>query len=145
MLKVTAYGSLLFFICINLSLYFLNTTQVLPNYRQSPYEEPTGIQEQLMFIDVSAASIIGAAGIIGVGFLIGAIMNRLVLGATMGLVIFVLTLLVPPIQWLLFGLPVFLSQLGVHIAFVTVIETLMAVVWFWFLIGLLAQRSQWEQ
>jgi hypothetical protein len=144
-MKVTAYGTLVFFICLNLSLYFLNTTQVLPNYRISPFEDPTGIQGQMTFIDISAASLIGGLGVIGVGFLIGAMLGRLVLGATLGLIVFTLTLLGPPIQWILFGFPTFLAQIGVHFAIVTLIETLMAVVWFWFLLGFIGQRSTWEQ
>lgn len=144
-MRVTAYGTLIFFICINLSLYLLNTTQVLPNYQVSPYEDPEGITDQLIFIDLSATNVIGGLGIIGVGTIIGFILKRLVLGATLGLIVFTLTLLVPPIQWILFGFPIFLGQLGVHIAIVTIIETLMAVVWFWFLLGFIGQRATWEQ
>jgi len=144
-MKVTAYGTLIFFICLNLSLYLLNTTQVLPNYQVSPYEDPTGIQEQLVFIDISAYSLIGGLGVIGVGFLVGFIIGKFLLGATLGLIVFTLTLLVEPIQWILFGFPTFLGQIGVHIAIVTIVETLMAIVWFWFLLGFIGQRSTWEQ
>ena len=143
-MKVTAYGSLIFFVCLNLSLYLLNTTQVLPNYTQSPYEEPAGIQDKLIHFDLSATNLLIGVTVLGVGAIIGYITGHLVFGGTIAIVLLALDLIFPVVKWILFGFPIFLGQIGVPLVITVIIQTLMAVIWFWFIMGMIGQRGGWE-
>lgn len=143
-MKVTAYGTLLFFICLNLSLYLLNETSVLPNYEQSPYEEPAEIQS--IFLNVSVGNVLLMAGTsLTIVAIIKILTGNFIFGGTVGLILFALQALFPAVQWILFGFPIFLGQIGVPFVITTIIQTLMAVVWAWFIIGFIGQRSTWEQ
>lgn len=143
-MKVTAYGSLIFFICLNLSLFLLNETEMLPNYELSPYEEPEQIQS--IFLNVSIGNILLMAGTsLTIVAIIKILTGNFIFGGTVGLILFALQALFPAVQWILFGFPIFLGQIGVPYMITAVIQTLMAVVWAWFIIGFIGQRSIWEQ
>ncbi len=75
------------------------------------------------------------------GTLIGLIFGNLVNGGLLALVLFALNMLFPVVRWVVVGFPLFLLELGIHQAIVTGITALMAVVWFWFLLGMLGQRQ----
>lgn len=144
-MRVTAYSLVLFFVCLNLSLFLLNNTQVLPDYRVSPFEEPEGIQAHLISFDISGSTLLMAGTALSVWVIISALTGNLIFGGTVALILFALTMLFPVVRWILYGFPIFLQQVGVPTVIVTVIEALMAVVWFWFILGFVGQRSQWEQ
>lgn len=57
-MKLTAFAIILFFVCLNVSLYMINETAVLPYWQQSPYEEPAGITGRLVHLDLSAENLL---------------------------------------------------------------------------------------
>lgn len=144
-MKVTAYGSVVFFVCLNLSLYLLNETQVLPNYQMSPFEEPTGITSRLIDFDITVDELLLAGIPLAVAGIIFFVTGNFIFGGTVAIILFALQLLFPVVRWILYGFPIFLGQIGVPIPIVYVIEALLAVVWCWFMIGFIGQRSAWEQ
>lgn len=141
MSRLGAYGIILFFICINVSLYMLNEFQVVGDFEQPPYETPTGIQDMLLNVDLSGENLLMGGTIIAVGIIFGFITGHLVYGGTIALILFALDLLLPVVRWVLFGFPVFLTQIGVDAVIVTSLNVLMAVVWFWFFLGFVGQRQ----
>jgi len=135
-MRVTAYSILLFFVCLNVSLYLLAETEVLPYY-QPAYESPSDITTRL----------VGSLTILTVGALVAFVVGNWLVGAA-ALALFALNLLVPVFSWIFFGFPNFLTQLasatGDSALVLTVtgsMNALMAVVWFWFLIGFISQRT----
>jgi len=144
-MKVTAYGSVVFFVCLNLSLYLLNETQVLPSYQLSPYEEPAGITAALIDFNITADELLLAGIPLAVAGIIFFVTGNFIFGGTVAIILFALQLLFPIVRWILFGFPIFLGQIGVPVTIVYVIEALLAVVWSWFMIGFIGQRSSWEQ
>lgn len=132
-MRVTAYALIVFFICLNLSFYIIAETEVLPEYK-APYEKPTGIESQ--FTNVLTLTIVT---VIGAG--ISAIMGRFLLGATISLIIWVLGYFLPIVSWVFVGFPRFLAQMGVPEVIYVSLSALMAVVWFWFIMGVFSQRT----
>lgn len=142
--NVTAYALLVFFVSLNLSLYLLNETEVLPDYRQSAYEEPAGMID--IFGTLTLESLLMVAGTsLTVGGLLALFTGNLALAGTVGLILMALQMVFRIVRWILFGFPIFLGQLGIPSVIVLTIEVLMAVVWGWFIIGFVGQRSGWEQ
>jgi hypothetical protein len=139
-MKVTAFGLLLFFVALNVSLYVINETAILP-YKQSPYEEPSGIIGRLVHLDLSTQNLaIGGAGLT-VFVILGWITGHLLFGGTVAIVLFAMSLLFEPLKWLIFGFPTFLGQMGVPLIVYTPLTALMSVVFFWFLLSFVAQRQ----
>lgn len=140
-MKLTAFGILLFFVSLNVSLYMIRETGVLPDYETiSPYEEPSGISGRLISVDVSTGNLVMAGTALIMAVIIGWATGHLLFGGTLGIILFSLTIFFPALSWVILGLPRFLQQMGVPLAVYTGITALLAVVWFWFLMGFLAQR-----
>jgi len=140
-MKLTAFGIILFFVCLNVSLYLINETAVLPHWQQSPYEEPSGIIGRLIHLDLSAENLLIGIVPLTVSWILGWISGHLLFGGTLGIIIFAMDLCFPVIKWVVFGLPIFLSQMGVPLVVYTSMTALMSVVWFWFLLSFIAQRQ----
>lgn len=140
-MRVTAFSILLFFVSLNLSLYFINETQILPYMEQPPYTSPEDIGSHLVLVDVSAQNLLIGGSILAVGFVVGWITGRMIYGGTVAIILFAMDLLFPVVRWTLFGFPLFLNQLGVHYALTTIFSTVVSLVFFWFIIGFIGQRQ----
>jgi hypothetical protein len=140
-MKVTAFGLLLFFVALNVSLYVINETAILPYYKQSPYEEPQGIINRLVHLDLSTSNLAIGGAALTVFIILGWITGHLLFGGTVAIVLFAMSLLFEPLKWLIFGFPTFLGQMGVPLIVYTPLTALMSVVFFWFLLGFVAQRQ----
>lgn len=140
-MKLTAFGIILFFVCLNLSLYLINETSVLPSYQQSPYETPEGISGRLVHLDLSTSNLAIGTTLLAVFVVIGYITGHLLFGGTVAIILFAFDLLFPVAKWIVFGFPIFLAQMGVPLVVYTTLTALFSVVWFWFLLGLVAQRQ----
>ena len=132
-MKVNAFGVLFFFICLNLSCYVLNEIEAVPYYMEG-VETPESIK------DITYTRVLSSISILVGGTLVGILFNTLVYGATIALIICVINLIFPVVDWLILGFPNLLLQMGVPEVIYTVIGTLFAAVWFWFLLGIIAQR-----
>lgn len=140
-MRITAFSLILFFICLNLSIYLINETGALTGVGKSPYTNPDEITWLIMGIDISSGDLVLGVVTIGVGFAVGLLTGQLILGGTLALILFAINLVIPVLKWVLFGFPIFLGQLGVPPAIATTLEALMAVVWFWFFLGFFSQRT----
>ena len=119
-----------------MSLYLINETQVLP-YSQPAYENPDDMTTRL----------VGSLVILGIGTIIAFIVGNWLVGAA-AIVLFALNLLIPVFSWVFFGFPNFLTQIASASGDASLVLTvtgsmnaLMAVVWFWFLMGFISQRQ----
>lgn len=144
-MRVTAYGTLIFFVTLNLSLYLLNASQVLSSYRLSPIEEPAGISTQLIDFNVTTDELLMVGIPLAIMVIIRTLTGNFILGGTVALLLFGLEMLFPIVRWILFGFPIFLGQIGLPSYVVLIIDSMLAVVWSWFILGFIMQRSTWEQ
>lgn len=145
-MKLTAFAILLFFVCLNVSLYLINETAILPYWKQSPYEEPSGIVGRLIHLDLSLENLAIGGTTLTVSAILGLITGHLIFGGTVAIILFAFDLFFPVVKWVVFGLPSFLGQMldttDVRVvAVISGLTALMSVVWFWFLLGFVAQRS----
>jgi hypothetical protein len=141
-MRTTPFTLILFFVALNVSLFIINETNVITsNDVAPPYTDPEEIPNLLISFDLTTETLLTGITIAGVGTLIGLIFGNLVNGGLLALVLFALNMLFPVVRWVVVGFPLFLLELGVHQAIVTGITALMAVVWFWFLLGMLGQRQ----
>lgn len=134
-MRVTAYSIIFFFVSLNVSLYLIAETQVLPFYLQ-PFEQPTDITNRL----------VGSLTVLTVGALVAFLVGNALIGIA-GLMLFILNLFLPVFRWIFFGLPEFLTILAnttenpaLVLTVITATNSLMAVVWLWFFMGFLSQR-----
>lgn len=134
-MRLTAYSIILFFVCLNVSLYLVNELQVIP-FGLEPYESPGDITTRL----------VGGFAILTVGALIEVIAQNWLFGAA-ALVLFALDYLLPIFHWIFFGFPEFVTMVAAASGNAALIYTvtgalnaLMAVVWFWFFMGFLTAR-----
>ena len=141
-MRTTPFTLILFFVALNVSLFIINETNVITSSDVAPpYTDPEGIPNLLISFDLTTETLLTGITIAGVGTLIGLIFGNLVNGGLLALVLFALNMLFPVVRWVVVGFPLFLLELGIHQAIVTGITALMAVVWFWFLLGMLGQRQ----
>jgi hypothetical protein len=140
-MKLTVFGIILFFVCLNLSLYVLNEEAVVGDVQIQPYEDIDGIDSRLFSIDLTTETLMAALIPIGVGSVLGWVSGNLVTGGTVGLIIGVFNLFSPIARWIIVGFPVFLTQIGTPTIIVTVVQAGMSIVWLWFFIGLLVGRE----
>lgn len=139
-MRMTPFAFILFFVSLNVSLYFLNTTSFLGDMGMQPYTAPAGMLERLMSWETSALVSFGAT--ITVSTIIGYLVSGSLFHAGVAaLFLAALNLFVPLAGWVLTGFPLFLAQIGVPAAITTTLEVLSAVVWVWFILGFIAQRS----
>lgn len=136
-MRVTAYSIILFFVSLNVSLYLIAETQVLPYYQQ-PYVSPA---------DMKITRTVGSLAILTIGMIVAALTRNWLFGAA-ALVLWALDYLIPIVHWVFFGFPEFMAQVAAttgDTAMLTAVTTsmnaLMAVVWFWFMTGFISQRS----
>lgn len=139
-MRISAFGLILFFVSLNVSLYLINETAILPSFSQSPYETPQNIQTKLVHLDLSAENLIIGIVAAATSGLIGLITGHLLFGGTVALIFLALDILFPMIKWVVFGLPEFMRQMGVPEILYVSVTALMSLVWFWFLVGLIVQR-----
>jgi hypothetical protein len=139
-MKLTAFVILMFFVTWNVCLYWINETQVLP-VKQSPYESPSGIEGKLISVDLSSGNIVIAGTALVMSVLLGWATGHLLFGGTLGILLFGFTILFPVLSWIILGLPRYLQMLGMPLPFYTGIAAILSVLWFWFLMGFLAQRD----
>lgn len=117
----------------------VNISQVLP-MQTATYEEPQSIGARFFSIDLSLGNLVIAGSALTTFAIFGFILGHLIFGGTVGIIIFALMLFVEPIKWLVGGLPTYLAQMGVSYVVVVPVTALMALVFMWFLLGLLIQR-----
>lgn len=140
-MRVTVYLLILVFICLNVSVYLVNEMEPLGQVGVQPYDSPTGIQGRLISLDLSGENLLIAGVTLGVGLILGQVLGNKLIYGTLAVVLFALDLIIPVVKWILFGFPIFLAQLDVPTPITTVLTTMMAVVWFWFLLGFIGQRE----
>lgn len=139
-MKISAFGLILFFVCLNISLYLISVFGVLPSFQQSPYETPENITTKLVHLDLSGGTLIIGIVAAGVGGLVSLITGHLLFGGTVALVFLALDIIFPLVRWIVFGLPEFMRQMGMAPELYGAVTALMALVWFWFIVGLIIQR-----
>lgn len=143
-MRTSAYAVLLFFVCLNVSLFIISETEVLPQYAE-PYETPTDIRIRL----------VGSFTVLTVTIILSGIVGQWLVGVAVGLLLWVLDFFIGTtgiISWIFLGFPEFIERAammsGADLTFVYVItgatNALMAVVWFWFIMGLVSQRGTLE-
>ena len=141
-MKVTAYAILLFYVSLNISLYLVNQTQVLP-YNVPAQRTPFNMAQALLggFLTMTIASI--AAVLVG----------NLLIGAAAGLSLFAIQYLIGQdtvIHWVFYGFPAFINDAalasGVDATTVTLFTTvtmaLASLPWFWFIMSYFGGRSE---
>jgi len=138
-MKMGVYVLILFFISLNVSLYLMREFEVFGSLTFAPYEEPAAIQ--VLFLKLNVSDLMIGGVVIGAGTIVGLFTGQLVYAWTLGLILLALNLLLPAVRWVLFGLPEFLSQIGVPAPIILVGDALMAFVWFWFLLNFIGQKS----
>lgn len=139
-MRLTAFDILLFFVALNVAIYLINETAILPYWQQSPYETPTGIQGKLAIVDLSTGNLILSGVTLGVVTALGWITGHLIFGGTVAIFLAALNLVSGIVSWIIFGFPKFLAQMGVPDVVWGSLAAMMSVVWFWFFLGFLAQR-----
>jgi len=141
-MRMTPFTMVMFFIALNVSLYIINETGVItPSGTEAhqPIVSPTEVSGTL--VDISGTSLLMAGVPLVIGTIIGWITRNIWAGGTLAIILFALDLLFPVVRWVLFGIPEFLTQIGVHYSIVLGITALMSVVWFWFILGFIGQRQ----
>ena len=140
-MRLGAFGIILFFISLNISLYMLNEAQVVGDFVQPPYEDPDDITGFFVFTDATGTKLLTLGLELGAGVIFGLITGSLIAGGTVALVLAAITMFIPTARWVIFGFPVFLAQMQVPSFIVITVEVMMAVVWFWFILGFIGQRQ----
>jgi len=133
MTRVGVFEIILFFVCLNLACYFLNEIEAIP-YALEGIETPETIMEQ------TSLQLFSSIAVVISGTFAGFIVGSIVAGASIALVLAAIMYVLPILQWVFFGFPNVLLFMGVPSVITTVIQVLIGVVFFWFLIGLIAQR-----
>jgi hypothetical protein len=140
-MKLTAFLIIAFFVCLNVCLYIISETAVLPYSETSPYETPSGISSKLLHVDLSTGNLAIAGTQLVIFIILSYITGHLIFGGTVAIILFAMELFFPIVKWVVFGLPTFLQQMGVSIVIYESITALLALVWFWFILGFVAQRQ----
>jgi hypothetical protein len=138
-MNVGAFGFIVFFVSLNVAIYLISQTQVLP-YQQSPYATPSTIQANLLHLDLSASNLMIGGTTLSVLIILGFITGHLLFGGTVAIIIFAMDLLFPVLKWVILGVPSYMAEMGVPPVIVAVVTALMSAVWLWFLLGFVAQR-----
>jgi hypothetical protein len=130
----------LFFVVFNISLYMIQASGVI-GYSQAPYQSPGNISSQLVGWNV-ITNVSSVTGIIflTVSAITALVLKEYVLGTAM-LVIWTLGYLIPVVQWVLFGFPIFLAQCGVPAYIWVSLTTVISLCFFWFLLNFVGGKS----
>jgi len=141
-MRTTPYALLLFFVCLNLSLYMMNEADILPPYEEvQPYTQPSDMLAKFAHIDLSSGTLLVGSIAFVASVIFGLLTGNLILGGTVGLILLSISILSPVAAWVLLGFPYLLAQIGVNPIIVTAITVLCAFSWYWFLFSLVAQRQ----
>lgn len=143
-MKVTPFNLMLFFISLNLSLWVIQVTEVIPVARIPEIESPTAIQDLLIGSILSGAIVAAVVLVLTTG--------NIVYGASSAMIVFVLNMLTGTnnvIHWAFFGLGNYVNivtrVMGLDPIIATVcvgvIGALTSPVWFWFIIDLFSGRK----
>lgn len=151
-MRLTPFVLILFFVCLNVSISIINFSGVLPTGDTTqPYTQPTDIASMFVRLDISGENLVIGGTTLAVGILLGMLTQHLILGGTIAIILCGINMLVPIAKWAIFGLPSFIASalqvesMDASTAIVinsinAGITALMAVVWFWFILGFLVQR-----
>lgn len=137
---------MIFMIAVNVSLYFITVSQVLPvsfsdeDNPDSFVTTPENLQNQFLFWDVSEGNLVLAGTGLAVAVIVGWAAGSLVFGGVLGVGIFAFTLISPIVSWILFGLPRFLSMMGIPSWITAGIMALLVVPLFFTVLSFIAQR-----
>lgn len=136
-MRVTAFSLLLFYVCLNISIYLVAETEVLPYYIP-PHESP----ENMLIV-----TMIGAISFMTVTGIVSSIIGNWLFGAA-SLTVWAISYILPIFKWVFWGFPEFLIMIAyttenpaLVLTVVTSVNALMAVVWFGFFMGFVSQRS----
>lgn len=145
-MKVTAYGMLTFFVCFNLGFFLLNETDIIPYEEQSPHETPEGMRLQLLSFNTTVNQLFIAGTTLAAGGIVSYILTGSVVSAgIIVIILFALAQLLPIVSWVVYGFPTFLQSIPWVPDIVYQLATVFtALVWAWFILGFLGQRSGWE-
>lgn len=139
-MRTTPFILIAFFVSLNVSLYMINESNVLGvESVYEPLEDPTDILGRLATLD-GTDLMIGGIPLIA-SSIIGFITGHLLLGASLGIILFAFNLLIPVVNWILMGFPEFLYQMNAPYWIVIPVQVMMALVWFWFMISFIGQRA----
>jgi len=139
-MRLTVYNMMAFFIMFNLSLFLLNYYTLLGSeFGVSPYASPEEMQLVSTSLDTEGLTIGLTA--VTVGMLFGYFAGNMIVGGSIGLLILATTILFPIVRWVLFGFPLFLSDIGVPAPISQVLIVIFSFVWFWFFISFFTERS----
>lgn len=151
-MRLTPFVLIVFFVSLNVSISIINFSGVLPtDEKMQPYTQTTDITSMLVHLDLSRENLLIGGSILGVGMMLSWLTGHLILGGTIAIILFGIDLFLPVGKWVIFGLPSFIGSIvqveAMDLATATVINSitagltaLMAVVWFWFILGFLVQR-----
>lgn len=143
---VGAKTILMFMIAVNVSLFWISSSQVLPvNFTDednpdSPVTNPSDISGQILSLDLSSGNLILAGTGLTVAVIVGWAAGSLVFGGVLGVGIFAFTLISPIISWILFGLPKFMDMMGVPSYVNAGVMALLVVPLFFTVLSFIAQR-----
>ncbi len=144
-MKLNALTLLLFYVSFNVSLFIIQVTGVIP-YTAAPVSDP---QTDLYMRFGSAVVALGISGL-------GAYWTGNLLVGLGGLILWASSLMMPVVRWVLLGLPEFVISLCNSVTAITAAEkavlitivgtfTAMSyIIWFWFIMSFLSQRSTME-
>lgn len=139
-MRLTVFSLMGFFVCFNLSLYLLNSFNFFGSeIGISPYSEPA--EMQFVSANLDAQGIVIGAAVVTAGILIGYLAGNMIVGGSIGLLLLAIELIFPVARWVLFGFPLFLSDIGVPTEISNVLIVIFSFVWFWFFISLFTERS----
>ncbi len=137
---------MIFVICLNVSLYFITASQVLPvsfvdeDNPDSFVTDPQNISTKFLYVDFSTGTIFLAGTGLIFSVIIGWATRSLVLGGTLGVGIFALTLFSPVVSWILFGLPRFMNMMGIPSYISAGVMAILVVPFFFTVLSFIAQR-----
>lgn len=140
-MRLTVYSMILFFVCLNLSLFLLNDQNVIGSAEYEPYEDIDTLGGKIFDATPSIESILIGGGAFTVTTIIGLVAGNLIYGAGVGLVLAALNIFFPMIRWAFNGFPLFLAQIGTPTIIVTVVSIGMSLAWAWFILGILVGRD----
>lgn len=139
--RVTAFSLILFYVALNLSLYFVQATGVLPDVSLPPVDTPTIIVNMLI------------TGLItmGIGSVMAFLFQNWIFGAA-GLVLWALQFMLGQnniVYWAFYGLPAFINSFAASSSltsaqltiFTNIVLALTSVVWFFFIMSLLTRGA----
>ena len=133
---ISAKDLMLFYICLNLAIFVVSQMNLLP-YSMNPQAPP---QTFLDLLNVPDIQYLIAPTVTGIGGLIGIFLGHGLLGGAL-LVVAALTLIFPPLQFAIIGVPQLIAILGLPDPVSTTLKVLCSFIWFIFIIEYLGGRK----